>query len=106
MRLIDADAFIELLGDLLKCVVKGSDGKPKVDFGAVVCKVSQFCIIDPEDLRPKGRWEKHKNIRGFVYCSACRDVYLDGEWLADGKWTYCPNCGAKMEVDHETASPV
>lgn len=44
-----------------------------------------------------GQWKKHTKIRGFVYCSACRDVYLDEEWLADGKWGYCPNCGAKMD---------
>ena len=48
-----------------------------------------------------GRWEKHKTMHGFVYCSACKDVYLDAEWLADGKWGYCPNCGAKMRGDGE-----
>lgn len=44
-----------------------------------------------------GHWEKHTKMHGFVYCSACKDVYLDAEWLADGKWGYCPNCGAKMD---------
>lgn len=43
-----------------------------------------------------GRWVKHTRIHGFAYCSACKDVYLDEEWLRDGKWGYCPNCGAKM----------
>lgn len=43
-----------------------------------------------------GRWVKHTRIHGFSYCSACKDVYLDEEWLRDGKWGYCPNCGAKM----------
>lgn len=46
-----------------------------------------------------GRWVNHTKIHGFVYCSACRDVYLDAEWLKDGKWGYCPNCGAKMDGD-------
>lgn len=53
--------------------------------------------INPEDLRPRGRWEKHRTMHGFVYCSNCKDVYLDEEWLVDGKWGFCPNCGAKME---------
>ena len=44
-----------------------------------------------------GRWEKHGTMHGFVYCSVCKDVYLDAEWLADGKWTYCPNCGSRMD---------
>lgn len=45
-----------------------------------------------------GRWVKHKKITGFVYCSVCEDVYIDAAWLADGKWGYCPNCGARMDV--------
>lgn len=55
------------------------------------------------DVAPvvRGQWVKHTKIHGFVYCSACRDVYLDGEWLRDGKWGYCPNCGAKMEVGND-----
>ena len=44
-----------------------------------------------------GRWVKHTKMHGFVYCSACKDVYLDEEWLKDGKWGYCPNCGARMD---------
>lgn len=55
--------------------------------------------IPAADVAPvvHGRWVKHTRMHGFVYCSACRDVYLDAEWLKDGKWTYCPNCGAKMD---------
>lgn len=44
-----------------------------------------------------GRWVKHTKMHGFVYCSVCKDVYLDEEWLRDGKWGYCPNCGARMD---------
>lgn len=44
-----------------------------------------------------GRWVKHTKMHGFVYCSACKDIYLDEEWLKDGKWGYCPNCGARMD---------
>lgn len=48
-----------------------------------------------------GRWVKHTRIHGFAYCSACKDVYLDEEWLRDGKWGYCPNCGAKMNIKEQ-----
>ena len=44
-----------------------------------------------------GRWAKYEKIRGFVYCSECKDVYIDESWLKDDKWHYCPNCGAKMD---------
>lgn len=43
-------------------------------------------------------WEKSE-YSGFVRCSQCKDVYIDESWLEDGKWSYCPNCGAKMDGD-------
>ena len=43
-----------------------------------------------------GRWEKAK-YHGFLRCSECKDVYIYDAWVADGKWNYCPNCGAKMD---------
>ena len=42
-----------------------------------------------------GRWEKAE-YNGFLRCSECKDVYINEEWLEDGKWNYCPNCGADM----------
>ena len=43
-----------------------------------------------------GRWEEAIS-NGYLCCSNCEDVYIYAEWLEDGKWSYCPNCGAKME---------
>ena len=45
-----------------------------------------------------GRWEKAE-YNGFLRCDQCKDVYINEEWLEDGKWNYCPNCGAKMDGD-------
>ena len=45
-----------------------------------------------------GRWEKAE-YHGFLRCARCKDVYINEEWLEDGKWNYCPNCGAKMDGD-------
>lgn len=42
-----------------------------------------------------GRWEKAEYC-GFVRCDQCKDVYIDESWLDDGRWKYCPNCGASM----------
>ena len=46
-----------------------------------------------------GRWEKAPHQYGFLRCSKCNDVYISDTWLCDGKWNYCPNCGAKMDGD-------
>ena len=45
-----------------------------------------------------GKWEKAE-YNGFLRCDQCKDVYINEEWLEDGKWNHCPNCGAKMDGD-------
>ena len=45
-----------------------------------------------------GRWKK-SNYHGFLCCSECKDVYIDKTWFGGGKWNYCPNCGAKMDLE-------
>ena len=52
--------------------------------------------IDPESLRPHGRWEE---INGYLRCSECKDVYIYEDWIEDGKWKFCPNCGAQMDKE-------
>lgn len=82
MRLIDADA---LKAELLRmcffpAIVKSAiERMPNIDAKPVV----------------HGRWTVCKT-NGFLYCSECKDVFIDADWLQDGKWNYCPNCGAYM----------
>lgn len=78
--------------------------------------VHSISTIDPESLRPKGRWVwKHRHRGGFhkytgkdafgethtitvderfecdePYCPKC------GKWNESMYLNYCPNCGAKM----------
>lgn len=44
-----------------------------------------------------GNW-KGKPICGYtsVRCSVCDKVFAEN----NGKWRYCPNCGAKMDGDN------
>lgn len=46
-----------------------------------------------------GRWEPRTDAIGFVRCSVCRDCNIYGEWADGEKWSYCPNCGAKMDLE-------
>lgn len=55
--------------------------------------------VDPESLRPKGRWVDHM-VRDWR-CSECGEKIhkvrsVDG-YCYDDKPNYCPNCGARME---------
>ena len=70
---------LKLMFDYLKIIIYG---QPTVDAVPVM----------------HGRWEKAEYC-GFLRCSQCTDVYIDESWLEDGKWNYCPNCGAKMDGD-------
>ena len=47
------------------------------------------------------RWEKRKDVIGFVRCSACHDCNIYDDWADGKKWNYCPNCGAKMDGGNE-----
>ncbi len=55
--------------------------------------------INPTPAGP-GKWEACREYPGFLRCSRCKDVYISSEWLADGKWNFCPNCGAPMDASH------
>ena len=46
-----------------------------------------------------GRWvEKEKYTFGIMYdCSLCENRILDN----GHPWNYCPNCGAKMDLEEE-----
>lgn len=52
--------------------------------------------IDPDSLRPQGKWEEIRNayseLEGWIHKDCGREVKT--------KENYCPNCGAKME-DYE-----
>lgn len=59
----------------------------------VIKSILKGCpTIDPETLRPKGRW-KGEGFGDFS-CSLCCEIVTGNEY------NYCPNCGAKMEVNN------
>lgn len=58
--------------------------------GAVYEIIDRQHTIDPESLRPSGRWDDAGYV---VWCSNCGEPYLP----AYKSYKYCPNCGAKME---------
>ncbi len=64
------------------------------------------------ELIVRGEWKLYGNDddSGMSYwCTACNfqlsedlfySGYKNGRWIENGVFKYCPNCGAKMEVEH------
>ena len=83
MRLIDAD---ELKKDF------------NLNFGGISHAAAATEIIDrqptidPESLRPHGKWVKDQFSYRYL-CTNCKMTLP--EWM--GVFNYCPCCGAKME---------
>ena len=70
------------------------------DYDELVPLIDAQPTVSPDEVRGVGRWVKRFDGpygRGRTYCSAC------GKHSGIGgiKQTppYCPNCGAKMEVE-------
>ena len=95
MRLIDADALKELyeMGDELKNYEKVLS----VPLPVIQQNIKDMPTIDAEPVK-HGRWENLTHNEGWAYCSECHCCW---EWgiINDCNVRYCPNCGAKMEVE-------
>ena len=95
-RYIDADALLETEPEV--CADYGEEYGSK--FGYSRDQIANAPTVSPDEVRGVGRWVKRFDGpygRGRTYCSAC------GKHSGIGgiKQTppYCPNCGAKMEVE-------
>ena len=103
MRLIDANAYES---DIRKLFVQYGDGTYLGDREAMIYDEALVDALYALNEAPTvdavpvvhGRWKKH-DATGYVGCSNCWDVFVDEEWLTEGRWNYCPNCGAKMDGD-------
>ena len=64
------------------------------------CYTSAFIeYIPASDVAPvrHGKWEPRNDVIGFDRCSVCHDCNIYDDWADGEKWSYCPNCGAKMD---------
>lgn len=98
MRLIDADEAYKVLTDYYHT-------RTPIQQLALKEALARVPTIEAEPARVFGevkKWLVHghwigKPIAGYntVRCSVCGDVFSEN----NGKWNYCPNCGAKMDLD-------
>lgn len=103
MRLIDADALIESMGvsDAVKWGNKDRYQQAK-SYSTIMCyEIKGYIDSQPTvDAVPvvHGRWKNG-------HCSCCgEDVagVLD-TWMNVQNLLYCPNCGAKMDLEEQNA---
>lgn len=84
MRLIDADA-------LKKDFNLNFGGVSHAAAAAEI--IDRQPTIDPESLRPRGRWKDACYYHDCPLCYECSNCGLKLMY----KPNYCPHCGAKME---------
>lgn len=92
-RLIDADELNWRLG------VNQND---KQIFYITGEDIDAAPTIDPESLRPHGRWIFHHMTGSQAYyarCSECRKLKHFASENDEEKERYCSRCGARMEKD-------
>lgn len=63
--------------------------------------IKEAHAIDPESLRPKGRWLESED---YMFCSQCgmQWNYCDNDTQ---DFEFCPNCGAKMRRSKMSKAP-
>ena len=63
-------------------------------------RIKQLPPIQPK----RGRWIKLDMHRGMAdhKCTACKQECYVPTCMGEPMYAYCPNCGAKMEVNHES----
>ena len=60
--------------------------------------VDEMPTIDPESLRPHGRWVESLVLRtdmSALYQYTCSECAI----ISNRESNYCPNCGAKMDLE-------
>jgi hypothetical protein len=100
-RAIEAEALAQKLLDVLGRVIpRHLVGRLELDLDSV-----------PEAKVVRGEWKLYGNDddSGMSYwCTVCNfqlsedlfySGYKNGRWIENVVFKYCPNCGAKMEVD-------
>lgn len=77
--------------------VYGTDRELYDEWQELIDSIEKFPTINPEDLRPKGRWIEKETLifHGYV-CSECKKHIPMTNHL-DYPGRFCRNCGAEME---------
>ena len=92
MRLIDKDALkVEL--DAWARIIQNPDHYMRADALHIIDTAPEIDAVPVV----RGKWTTNSDYPDTVICSLCG--WRESVWWADKGTNYCPNCGAKMEVE-------
>ena len=75
------------------------NGDEYINYGDAVGEIEQLPPIQPK----RGKWIKTARWGRVYYCNQCRNYLdFDGVNAGRGSTNFCPNCGARMEVNSES----
>ena len=87
---------------LLTIAAAGDGDKKRRTLAKAICVLHDAPAADGTPIK-HGVWEKTGDAY-LLRCSACRDCYIDEDWLDGKKWNFCPECGAKMNGGDDDAA--
>ena len=99
-RYIDADAVVERLDE-----IQPFAGNKAANAAINLCKdiVRNAPTVSADDVRGVGEWirlDAHKGMEQYK-CSACNTPMYVPECMGEPMYSFCPICGAKMEVSED-----
>lgn len=98
MRPIDADALDNKLDELMKRYAAQGRKAVAEDYNFVRTVLMTAPTLTLDDIVPHGRWEEYPDS-AHLRCTHCK-IEFKKEKMTDTK-NYCPNCGAKMDLEEE-----
>lgn len=88
-----------LASNLSACTVYGRSEEGMETAKELIQAIKNLPSAQPD--RKSGKWHSriYSKIEMFV-CSECQHEYSYDAETGEQFYNYCPNCGAKMEVEH------
>lgn len=100
VRLIDANSLKSKINFAVALVKKMMGGNKLLDeiIGGFIKQIDVEPTIDPESLRPVGRWHLNEDGKwACTYCDGLAVEHLDEPEKWQALTRYCPHCGARMK---------
>lgn len=98
MRPIDAEEIEKTLQDAADYAMN----EKKDPMQAAAFDVARSLVVAASTVKADpmthGRWEE-AGVIGYERCSYCKNCYVPAGLATGTKWKYCPECGAKMDLE-------